>query len=268
VATDLLGAAGRAIWRALRAGARDGAVLAELAQGGLRHKRAQLAAALTGRFTAQHAARRGEVLAPIAYVEATSARLSERMAAGLEPDQEQVARWQGMPGVNREAAEVLLAEMGVDRSRCPSAAQLASWAGRCPGNHESAGKRKTGRTRKGNPWLKTLGVACGGGAGRARRPSLGAQYPRVLRRRGGKKAALAVGHSILVAAYHRGRDGVPDRDRGPEPCDRLSTARLTRHYVHRLAQLGHHVTLQTPDVAQGILAYWGTSEGSTSFLSP
>lgn len=248
MATDILGASARAILRALIAGKRDGAVLAELAKGVLRHKRAQLAAALTGRFTAHHAALLGEWLAHIEYVEATIARLSERIAAVLEPYQEHVERLQGIPGVNREAAEVLLAEMGVDMSRFPSAAHLASWAGMRPGNHESAGKRKTGRTRKGNPWLKTLLVECGSGAGRARRTYLGAQYTRLLRRRGGKKAALAVGHSILVAAYHMVRDGVPYRDLGPEHFDRLSTDRLTRHYVHRLEQLGHHVTLQTPDV--------------------
>jgi transposase len=169
--------------------------------------------------------------------------LSERIATALQPYAEQVAHLQSIPGVDRTAAEPIIAEIGLDMQQFPSAAHLASWAGICPGNHESAGKRKTGKTRKGNTWLKPVLTECGWGAGRARRTYLGAQYARLGQRRGKKKAVLAVGHSMLVSAYPMLRDGVPYHDLGPEHFDRLATERLTRHYVHRLEQLGHHVTL-------------------------
>jgi len=249
VATDILGASGRAMLQALMAGEGDGTVLAELAKGALRQKRGRLADALTGRFTAHHAVLLGELLAHIEYLDAAIARLDERVEAALRPYADHVARLQTIPGVGREAAETIVAEIGVDMSRFPSAAHLASWAGLCPGNNESAGKRKTGKTRKGNRWLKPLLVECGWGAGRARRTYLGAQYARLGRRRGKKKAAIAVGHSILVAAYYILRDGVPYRDLGPDHFDRLVTERLTRHYVCRLEQLGHRVTLDADQPA-------------------
>jgi transposase len=244
VATDILGASGRAILRALVAGERDGTVLAELAKGTLRQKRTRLAQALTGRFTDHHAALLGELLAHLEYLEAAIARLSQRIEAVMQPYARHVEHLQSIPGVNRQAAETMIAEIGVDVSRFPSAAHLASWAGICPGNHESAGKRRTGKTRQGNRWLKPLLIECGWGAGRARRTYLGAQYARIGRRRGKKKAALAVGHSILIAADYILRDGVPYHDLGPEHFDRLATDRLTRHYVQRLEQLGHSVTLE------------------------
>jgi transposase len=165
VATDILGASGRAILRALVAGERDGAVLAELAKGTLRQKRARLAEALTGRFTDHHATLLGELLAPLEYLEAAMARLCQRIEAVMQPYATHVEHLQSIPGVNREAAETLIAEIGVAMSRFPSAAHLASWAGICPGNHESAGKRKTGKTRQGDRWLKPLLIECGWGAG-------------------------------------------------------------------------------------------------------
>jgi transposase len=244
VATDVLGASGRAILRALIAGERDATVLAELAKGSLRQKRARLAEALQGRFTTHHAFLLNELLAHIEYLEGAIARLDRRIAEVTEPYADHVVHLQSIPGVDRDAAETILAEVGVDMSRFPSAAHLASWVGICPGNYESAGKRQRGTTRKGNRWLKTLLVECGWGAGRARRTYLGAQYARLSRRRGKKKAAMAVGHSILVAAYSIIRDRVPYRDLGPDHFDRLASQRLTRHYVHRLEQLGHRVTIE------------------------
>jgi transposase len=244
VVTDVLGASGRAILRALIAGERDTAVLAELAKGSLRQKRARLAEALRGRITTHHTFLLEEVLAHIEYLEGTIARLDRRIGEVIAPYADHVAHLQSIPGVDRDAAETIVAEVGVDMTRFPSAGHLASWVGICPGNYESAGKRQRGTTRKGNRWLKTMLVECGWGAGRARRTYLGAQYARLSRRRGKKKAAMAVGHSILVAAYHILRDRVPYRDLGPDHFDRLASQRLTRHYLHRLEQLGHRVTIE------------------------
>jgi transposase len=244
VATDVLGASGRAILQALVDGERDGAVLAELANGTLRRKRARLAQALTGRVTTHHAALLQELLAHIEYLELALTRLSQRIEQAIAPYAEHVTNLQSIPGVDRNAAETIVAEVGVDMSRFPSAAHLASWVGICPGNYESAGKRQRGTTRKGNRWLKPLLAECGWGAGRARQTYLGAQYGRLSRRRGKKKAAMAVGHSILVAAYHIIRERVPYRDLGPDHFDRLASQRLTRHYIHRLEQLGHRVTIE------------------------
>jgi transposase len=244
VVTDVLGASGRAILRALIAGERDTAVLAELAKGSLRQKRARLAEALRGRITPHHTFLLEEVLAHIEYLEGTIARLDRRIGEVIAPYADHVAHLQSIPGVDRDAAETIVAEVGVDMTRFPSAGHLASWVGICPGNYESAGKRQRGTTRKGNRWLKTMLVECGWGAGRARRTYLGAQYARLSRRLGKKKAAMAVGHSILVAAYHILRDRVPYRDLGPDHFDRLASQRLTRHYLHRLEQLGHRVTIE------------------------
>jgi transposase len=243
VVTDILGASSRAMLRALIRGERDPTVLADLAKGSLRRKRARLTAALEGRFTPHHAVLLEELLAHIEYLNDLVARLDRRIAEAIQPYAEHVVHLQSIPGIDRDAAETLVAEIGVDMSRFPSAGHLASWVGICPGNYESAGKRQRGTTRKGNHWLKPMLVECGWGAGRARRTYLGAQYARLSRRRGKKKAAMAVGHSILVAAYHILSQGVPYRDLGPDHFDRLATERLTRHYLHRLEQLGHHVTL-------------------------
>jgi transposase len=243
VATDVLGSSGRAMLRALQAGERDGARLAELARGALRRKRPSLARALTGRFTEHHAFLLGELLDHIGYLDGAIDRLSQRITTALAPYADQVHRLQSIPGVSQVAAQTLVAEVGVDMTRFPTAAHLASWAGICPGNYESAGKRLRGTTRKGNRWLKPLLAECGWGAGRARGTYLGAQYARIGHRRGKKKAAMAVGHSILVAAYHILRDGTDYRDLGADHFDRLASERLTRHYLHRLEQLGHTVTL-------------------------
>jgi transposase len=244
VVTDVLGASGRAILRALIAGERDTAVLAELAKGSLRHKRARLAEALRGRISTHHTFLLDELLSHVEYLDRAITRLDRRITEAIAPYADHVAHLQSVPGIDRDAAETIIAEIGADMSRFPTAGHLASWVGICPGNYESAGKRQRRTTRKGNRWLKTLLVECGWGAGRARRTYLGAQYARLGRRRGKKKAAMAVGHSILVAAYHIIRDGVPYRDLGPDHFDRLASQRLTRHYVHRLEELGHRVSIE------------------------
>lgn len=141
-------------------------------------------------------------------------------------------------GVAQRSAEQILAEPGDDMSRFPTAAHAASWAGICPGNHERAGKRKSGKTRKGNRWLRATLIECARGAIRAQDSYLAAQYHRLARRRGDKKAIVALGHSILVAAWHILRHGVPYRDLGCDYFDRLDRDRLIRYHTRRLADLG------------------------------
>ncbi len=245
VATDVLGVSGQLMLKALIAGERDGTRLAELAKGPLRKKRGALAPALTGRFTAHHAFLLGQLLAHMDEIEAHIAQCDARIEATLRPfAQVPLEQLQTIPGVGQRAAEVILAEIGVDMSRFPSAAHLASWAGMCPGNHESAGKRKTGRTRKGNRYLRTALIEAAWAAARSRNTYLASLYARLARRRGAKKAAVAVGHSILVAVWHILRKGVPYADLGPSHFDRLNTERLTRHYLRRLEDLGFQVTVQ------------------------
>ena len=245
VAADVLGKSGRLMLKALIAGERDGARLAELAKGPLRKKREALAPALTGRFTAHHAFLLGQLLAHMDELEAHIAQFDAQIEETLRPfAQVPLELLQTIPGVGQRTAEVILAEIGVDMRRFPTAAHLASWAGMCPGNNESAGKRKSGKTRKGDRYLRTALIEAAWAASHSRNTYLASLYARIARRRGAKKAAVAVGHSILVAVWHILRKGVPYADLGPSHFDRLNTERLTRHYLRRLEDLGLQVTVQ------------------------
>jgi transposase len=159
-----------------------------------------------------------------------------------------VARLDTIPGVGRTVAEAILAEVGRDMSRFPSASRLASWAGVCPGNDESAGKRRSGTTRKGAPWLRSLLVEAAHGASKAKGTYLAARYHRIAARRGKKKAAIAVAHTILVIAYHILKDGTVYRELGGNYYDERDRQAVERRLVKRLERLGHHVTL-TPAAA-------------------
>jgi transposase len=238
---------------ALAAGESDPERLAGRVRTRIRASRAQVVEALRGRLSDHQRLLLRIHLGQADAIDAAIAGIDAELGERLEAYREAAARLTTIPGVSALSAAVSLrrrssastpAEVGVDMSRFPSAGHLASWVGICPGNYESAGKRQRGTTRKGNRWLKTMLVECGWGAGRARRTYLGAQYARLSRRRGKKKAAMAVGHSILVAAYCIIRDRVPYRDLGPDHFDHLASQRLTRHYLHRLEQLGHRVTLE------------------------
>jgi transposase len=249
VATDILGASGRAMLRALIAGERDAEALAGLAQGRLRAKAAQLREALQGRVTDHHGFMLQELLTHVEFLDHQIARFDARVEAQMRPFSAALDRLDTIPGVARRSAEQILAELGDDMGRFPTAAQAASWAGVCPGNHESAGKRKSGKTRKGNRWLRATLIECARGAVRARHRYLAAQYHRIARRRGDKKAIAAVAHSILVAAWHILRDGVRYRELGPDHFDRLDRDRLIRYHTRRLADLGIHVPAAAPPSA-------------------
>jgi len=246
VATDVLGASGRAILTALIAGERDAEKLATLARGLLRKKEAQLREALVGRVTHHHTFMLQGLLSHIEFLDKQIVLFDARIEEQTRPLIPALERLDTIPGVGRRSAEQILAELGDDMSRFPTAAHAASWTGICPGNNESAGKRKSGKTRKGNRWLRATLVECARGAVRARGRYLSAQYHQIARRRGDKKAIVAVAHSILVAAWNILRYGVPYRDLGHDHFDRLDRDRLIRYHTRRLADLGVGVPAAVP----------------------
>jgi transposase len=244
VATDIMGASGRQMLAAIIAGATDATALAQLAQKRLREKLPALEQALTGRVGAHQRFLLAQQLAHIDFLDETIARLSAEIAQRLQPDEAAVERLDTIPGVGRWTAEILLAELGTDMARFPSARHLASWAGMCPGNNESAGKRKSGRTRKGNPWLRTALVEAAQAAGRTKHSYLGAQYRRLAARRGAKRAAVAVGHSILAIVYHLLARGTGYEDLGVHYFDERHRRAIERRLVRRLEALGYTVALE------------------------
>jgi transposase len=244
VATDILGVSGRQMLAALSAGVTDPAALADLARGSLRNKIPQLERALTGRMDAHQRFLIAQQLAHIDFLEAAIAQVSAEIAARLADVEDAIARLDTIPGVGRHVAEALVAEIGSDMSRFPTAHHLASWAGMCPGNHESAGKRQSGRTRKGSPWLRALLVQAAHAAARKKGTYLAALYHRLAARRGRSRAAVAVGHAILTIVYHLLRRGTEYLDLDPrrlEECDRPA---LERRLVSRLESFGYTVLLQ------------------------
>jgi transposase len=254
VASDTLGVSGRAMLDALIDGVvTDPGALADLAKGKLRAKIADLELAMEGRFSDHHRALLREHLAHIDYLSAAIDRLDGQVAALLAPFDEQVKHLITIPGVGQGTAEVIIAEIGVDMSRFPTAGHLASWAGMCPGNHESAGKRRSGRTRHGNTALRSALVEAAWAASRSKGTYLSAQYWRLHRRFGKKgqnKALLAVGHSILVIAWHLLKNNTDYQDLGADYFDqRQDTDLLQKRLVQRLEELGNTVTLHPRSVA-------------------
>jgi transposase len=244
VATDILGKSGRQILAALVAGETDGMVLAQLAHGRLREKIPQLERALVGGVGEHQCFLVAEQLAHIDYLDEAIARVSAEIAARLHPEDDAIARLDTIPGVGRAVAEALVAEIGADPSRFPSARHLASWAGLCPGNHESGGKRHGGATRKGSPWLRACLVQAAHAAARTKGTYLAAQYRRLAARRGRAKAAIAVAHSILIIVYHLLTDGTVYHDLGGNYFDERERQAVERRLVHRLQGLGYRVSLE------------------------
>jgi len=251
VATDVLGVSGRAMLAALVGGTTDPAVLAELARGRLRAKLPALRQALTGRFRARHAFLIAQILAHLDYLEETIATLSAEIAAQLAPFAAAVTRLRTIPGVDQRTAEVVVAEIGVDMSRFPTANHVVSWAGLCPGNYVSGGKRHRGTTRKGCKWLRATLIEAALGAIRKKDCVLGARYRRIMRRRGHKIAVVAIARTLLEIAYLLLARETTYQELGADFFDRRDKERATHRYVRLLQQLGHHVTLEstTPIVA-------------------
>ena len=288
VASDILGASGRDMLRALIAGVDSAEALANLARGVLRDKLPQLRLALQGRVTEHHRFLLQLHLDQVAQLEGLIGRLEGRIGKVIRQDQppeppgggEAVAESPAapsageaapsageaapsgpprlgealellttIPGVSQRTAEVVLAEIGTDMGRFPTAGHLASWAGLCPGNHDSAGKRRSGRTRHGDRWLKGALVQAAWAASRCKKTYLAAQFGRLARRRGRKRALMAVGHTLLGIMYEVLSRRQPYRELGADYFDRQEPERLTRHLVNRLEKLGHKVTLGPKDDA-------------------
>ena len=242
--SDVLGKSGRAILAALVAGECDPARLAALAGGRLKASRAELVAALHGRVTAHHRFLLQLHLTQIAALEAAVQELDARLETALAPFRAVVDRLITIPGVSQVVARVLVAEIGPDVSRFPTAGHLVSWAGLCPRLHESAGKRLSTRVRPGTPWLKTTLVQAAWAAVRTNRSYLQAQFLRLKSRRGPKKAIIAVAASMLTAVYHMLTRAVPYHDLGADHFERRDHAKLAQRLVRRLRDLGFTVALQ------------------------
>jgi transposase len=249
VVSDITGKSARDMLTAVLAGEGDPAVLAELARGRMRSKRELLAQALQGRVKPHHSFLLSEQLADIDALEEAIDRMSTEIAVRVRPYEPQLQRLSTIPGIKRRLAEVLLAEIGHDVSRFPDARHLASWAGVCPGNNESAGKRLSGRTRKGSPWLRSALVEAAHAAIHAKDCYLAAQYHRLVLRRGGKKATIAVAHTLLVMIYHLLRDEQDYRELGGNYFDELDRHAVQKRLVRRLERLGYAVKLEAPTPA-------------------
>jgi transposase len=243
VATDILGKSGREILAALVAGKTDGAALAQLAQGRLREKIPQLERALVGCVGEHQRFLVAEQVAHVDFLDEAIARVSTEITKRMCPDEDAITRLDTIPGVGRSVAETLVAEIGSDPTRFPNAQHLASWAGMCPGNHESGGKRRSGATRKGSPWLRSCLVQAAHAAARTKGTYLAAQYRRLAARRGRAKAAVAVAHSILIIAYHVLTEGTSYCDLGGNYFDQRDRQGVERRLVHRLEGLGYTVSL-------------------------
>ncbi len=230
---------------ALIAGQRDPHVLAEMAKGRMRSKIPALQDAMAGRFNEHHALLCRAMLARIDQADSTVAELTARVDELLDPYEAAVTLLVTIPGVARRTAQVIHAEIGADMSRFPTAGHLASWAGMCPGNNESAGKHRSGRTRHGSKWLRKALIEASQAAGRSKDTYLAAQYAQIRTPRGPQRAAVAVGHSIPVIAWHLLTTGEPYHDLGGDYFDkRRNSASRQRRLVAQLEAMGHTVTLE------------------------
>ena len=243
VATDALGASGRAMLKAIIAGEQDVQKLAEMSRGLLRRKIPQLHLALEGHVSAHHRFLLQELMDHLEFIESKMTRLEQEIAERLRPFEETVRRLCTVPGIDRLSAWGIISEIGLNMEQFPDEHHLASWAGLCPGNWESAGKRKSGRIRKGSAWLRRHLCQSAWGVSTKQNNYLSALFRRLAARRGVKRATIAVAHALLVIAYHILKRPVEYHDLGADYFDRLHPERLKRKLVKRLEGLGFQVTI-------------------------
>ena len=244
VATNTLGASGRLMLEAIVKGEQDSQRLAEMAQGKLRNKIPELERALEGRVSSHHRFLLRELLDHFYFVESKMRRIEQEVEERLGPFQSEVTRLCTIPGVDRVTAWGLLAEIGLNMNQFSDAQHLASWAGLCPGSHESAGKRKSGKIRKGSLWLRRCLCQAAWAVSTKKNNYLSALYRRLAARRGAKRATIALAHNLLVIAYYILRDQTCYQDLGPHYFDRLNPEGLRRRLTKRLEGLGFKVTLE------------------------
>jgi transposase len=242
VASDILGVSGRAIIQAIIDGEQDPHWLAHQAKGRLRDKRPELRLALRGRITGHDRLMLRELIDDLEFVERKIDRLDRAIAP--QADMEKVARLCTIPGIDLITAWTLLAELGSDMQVFSSPKHAASWAGLCPGNHESGGKRLSNRTRKGNRWLRRALCQSAWAASRKKNCYLSAFFYRKAGKHGIRKAIVALAHRILTIAFCMLRDGLPYREAGGDYFDQLNPDATRKRLVRRLQRLGHNVVLQ------------------------
>jgi len=249
VASDIMGVSARLMLEALVAGMTDPALVADLAKGRLREKREALEQALAGRVTDHHRLMMSSHLTHIDFLDEQIEQLNQAIAERLRPFEAELTRLETVPGIGRRTAEVLAAEIGLDMSHFPSAAHLASWAGMCPGNQESAGKRKTGKTRKGSKWLRRALVQAAQAAARKKGCYPATQFRRLIVRGGAKKALVAVGHTLLVTVYYLLTRHEEYHDLSPVHLDAELQARETKRAIRQLEAKGYTVTRSSDPAA-------------------
>jgi transposase len=239
-----MGASGRAILDAIAQGETNPSRLADLAVGTIQSKkRTELEKALEGSIQGHLRFMLKVLLDRINAFDSLLEKLDAEVARRLAPFEETIRHLDGIPGVAPRTAEVILAEIGTDMSRFPSADHLASWAGLCPGNNKSAGKRYSGKTRKGSPWLRRILTESAWSSARKNNSYLQSRYRRLKGRRGAKKAALANAHKILIAAYEIIRRKVPYMDLGPQYLDKISEQKIVNQLTKRIQSLGYKVEI-------------------------
>lgn len=244
VASNVMGASGRAMLESMVEGTTDPKVMAALAKGRLRRKRDDLEEALNGLLGPHQRMILATQLRHVDFLDEEIERLSAEIEQRMRPFEEALQRVDTIPGVARRAAEQILAETGIDMSRFPTAAHFASWAKVCPGNNESAGKRSNCRSGKGNRWLRQVLLEAAHAAARTKNTYLAAQYHRIAARRGKSRAALAVAHTILIIVYHILKNGTTYQELGPDFYDTLDRQAVARRAIKRLEQLGYKVTVE------------------------